>query len=94
MDTTAEAETPLVDADDDIRRRLALVLDVDDLVAARRMAQTLRPWFGVVKVLVTIPKLASSPFSAARLSIIALAMPLNSAWLTNHSRASGSLLAS
>ena len=51
MDTTAEpVEAPLLDADDDIRRRLALVLDLDDLVAARRLAQTLRPWFGVVKV--------------------------------------------
>lgn len=49
MDPTA-AEAPLVDADHDVRRRLALVLDVDDLVAARRLAQTLRPWFGVVKV--------------------------------------------
>src|SRR5690554_2358201 len=35
---------------EDVRRRLALVLDVDDLVEARRLAQTLRPWFGVVKV--------------------------------------------
>ena len=50
MDTSADVETPLPDADDDIRRRLALVLDLDDLVAARRLAQTLRPWFGVVKV--------------------------------------------
>ncbi len=49
MDPTA-AEAPLVDADHDVRRRLALVLDLDDLVAARRLAQTLRPWFGVVKV--------------------------------------------
>jgi orotidine-5'-phosphate decarboxylase len=48
MDTTAEA--PLLDADHDLRRRLALVLDVDDLVVARRRAQTLRPWFGVAKV--------------------------------------------
>lgn len=30
--------------------RLALALDVDDLVAALRLAQRLRPWFGVVKV--------------------------------------------
>lgn len=32
------------------RGRLALVLDTDDLVAATRLAQTLQPWFGVVKV--------------------------------------------
>ncbi|MEO6987419.1 MAG: orotidine-5'-phosphate decarboxylase [Aquihabitans sp.] len=41
---------PLIPADGDIRRRLALVLDVDDLEVARRLAQTLRPWFGVAKV--------------------------------------------
>lgn len=35
---------------DDVRLRLALVLDLDDLVEARRLAQTLRPWFGVAKV--------------------------------------------
>ncbi len=46
----AQVEVPLVEADHDVRRRLALVLDVDDLVAARRLAQTLRPWFGVAKV--------------------------------------------
>ena len=39
-------------------------------------------------------KLASSPLSLAIESIIALAMPLNWAWLTNHSRASGVELAS
>jgi orotidine-5'-phosphate decarboxylase len=50
MDTTANAEVPMVDADHDVRRRLALVLDVDDLVVARRLGQTLRPWFGVAKV--------------------------------------------
>ncbi len=50
MDTTTEAEAPMVDADHDVRRRLAIVLDSDDLVEARRLAQTLRPWFGVAKV--------------------------------------------
>lgn len=40
----------VMEPDHDVRRRLALVLDLDDLVAARRMAQTLRPWFGVAKV--------------------------------------------
>ncbi|MGI8755263.1 MAG: orotidine-5'-phosphate decarboxylase [Acidimicrobiales bacterium] len=51
MDTTAaSAEAPMVDADRDVRLRLAIVLDSDDLVAARRLAQTLRPWFGVAKV--------------------------------------------
>jgi orotidine-5'-phosphate decarboxylase len=35
---------------DEVRRRLALVLDVDDLVEAARLARELQPWFGVVKV--------------------------------------------
>jgi orotidine-5'-phosphate decarboxylase len=35
---------------DDVRRRLALALDTDDLVVATRLAMKLKPWFGVVKV--------------------------------------------
>jgi orotidine-5'-phosphate decarboxylase len=34
----------------DIRDRLALVLDVDDLGAAAQLARQLTPWFGVAKV--------------------------------------------
>lgn len=34
----------------DLRRRLALALDVDDQVQAFRLARELRPWFGVAKV--------------------------------------------
>jgi orotidine-5'-phosphate decarboxylase len=41
----SEAEMP-----DELRDRMALVLDVDDLVAANRLAKSLRPWFGVAKV--------------------------------------------
>jgi len=37
-------------ADDGPRDRLALALDVDDLVVALRTARRLRPWFGVAKV--------------------------------------------
>ena len=33
-----------------MRHRLALALDVDDAVAAARLARQLRPWFGVAKV--------------------------------------------
>src|SRR5690606_7919713 len=33
-----------------LREKLALVLDVDDLVEATRLADELRPWFGVVKI--------------------------------------------
>ena len=32
------------------RDRLALALDVDDLVEAVRLARLLRPWFGIAKV--------------------------------------------
>ena len=34
----------------DTRGKLALALDMDDLVAALRMAKDLQPWFGVAKV--------------------------------------------
>jgi orotidine-5'-phosphate decarboxylase len=36
--------------DDDVRRRLALVLDQNDLDDAARLAKELSPWFGVAKV--------------------------------------------
>ncbi|HTZ09195.1 MAG TPA: orotidine 5'-phosphate decarboxylase / HUMPS family protein, partial [Acidimicrobiales bacterium] len=36
--------------DEEPRRRLALALDLDDLVAALRLARRLRPFFGVAKV--------------------------------------------
>jgi len=35
---------------EDVRRRLALALDTDDLVVATRLAMKLKPWFGVAKV--------------------------------------------
>jgi orotidine-5'-phosphate decarboxylase len=35
---------------DEVRRRLALALDVDDLDTARRMASELAPWIGVAKI--------------------------------------------
>jgi len=34
----------------DLRDRLALALDVDDLVAATRLGKKLAPWFGVAKI--------------------------------------------
>src|SRR3982074_630096 len=37
-------------APEELRQRLVLALDVDDLVAATRLARDLRPWFGVAKV--------------------------------------------
>ncbi len=44
----ARPEASVVDGDP--RDRLALALDVDDLVVALRLARRLRPWFGVAKV--------------------------------------------
>ena len=41
----ADGEVP-----EEVRRRLCLVLDVDDLVVARRTARLLAPWFSTVKV--------------------------------------------
>ncbi len=38
------------DSTDAVRDRLALALDVDDIVAGLRLARELRPWFGVAKV--------------------------------------------
>jgi orotidine-5'-phosphate decarboxylase len=35
---------------DEVRQKLALALDVDDLVEALRLGRLLRPWFGVAKV--------------------------------------------
>jgi orotidine-5'-phosphate decarboxylase len=45
--TTTEATEG---ATDEVRARLALALDVDDLVPALRLAGQLQPWFGTMKV--------------------------------------------
>jgi orotidine-5'-phosphate decarboxylase len=42
--------TRATEVDDSVRRRLALVLDVDDIVEATRLAKEMQPWFGVAKV--------------------------------------------
>ncbi|MFP3901592.1 MAG: orotidine-5'-phosphate decarboxylase [Acidimicrobiia bacterium] len=39
-----------VEAPDEVRRRLVLALDVDDVVEAVRLVRELRPWFGTFKV--------------------------------------------
>ncbi|HAQ22604.1 MAG: orotidine-5'-phosphate decarboxylase [Acidimicrobiaceae bacterium] len=46
----AESPSGLVDVAETIRRRLCLVLDIDDLVLARRTADELAPWFSTVKI--------------------------------------------
>jgi orotidine-5'-phosphate decarboxylase len=45
VDTPTETAVP-----EAIRARLALALDVDDMVAASRLARDLAPWFGTMKV--------------------------------------------
>lgn len=45
-----DSEDQSAAVDDSVRQRLALALDVDDLVEAHRLAVALRPWFGVAKV--------------------------------------------
>lgn len=44
------APDPATGAAPEIRQRLALALDTDDLVDALRLARELAPWFGVAKV--------------------------------------------
>lgn len=43
-------EDPVERRDADVRNRLVIALDVDDLVEATRIAKEVRPWFGVAKV--------------------------------------------
>lgn len=45
-----DASTVAAEVPTEIRDRLALALDVDDVVPAVRMARELQPWFGTVKV--------------------------------------------
>ena len=45
---TADTETAAAPVD--VRERLALALDVDDLVVATRLARQMKPYFGVAKV--------------------------------------------
>lgn len=49
--TDTGSGTPLAtNAHDDIRAKLVLALDLDDLVEALRLARMLRPYFGVAKI--------------------------------------------
>jgi orotidine-5'-phosphate decarboxylase len=51
MSPDSPASTPVAtNAPDEVRAKLALALDLDDLVEAMRLARMLRPWFGVAKV--------------------------------------------
>src|SRR5688500_7073013 len=40
----------MFEAPEELRGRLAIALDVDDLVAAERLARKVAPWFGIAKV--------------------------------------------
>jgi orotidine-5'-phosphate decarboxylase len=48
--TALDASAYATGAPPELRARLALALDVDDIVQAQRLAGELRPWFGVAKV--------------------------------------------
>src|SRR3954470_12110925 len=51
MTDNGGAETEVTgEVPEEVRRRLALVLDTDDMVEAHRLALSMRPWFGVAKV--------------------------------------------
>lgn len=50
MTSRSDEATATVAVDPELRSRLALALDFDDLVVASRLAKALKPWFGVVKV--------------------------------------------
>ncbi len=47
---TATSQTGSAGVPPELRAKLALALDVDDLVAAGRLARDLRPYFGIAKV--------------------------------------------
>src|SRR4051812_251573 len=49
-DRTGQLPALTIEVHDDVRARLAIVLDRDDLVDAVRLAASVRPWFGVAKV--------------------------------------------
>jgi orotidine-5'-phosphate decarboxylase len=52
-DTASAADGPAAPPDgapEDLRRRFAVALDIDDLVVAQRLARQVSPWFGVAKV--------------------------------------------
>jgi orotidine-5'-phosphate decarboxylase len=48
--TATTATTAPTAAQEEVRRKLAIALDVDDVVVARRLAREVQPWFGVAKV--------------------------------------------
>src|SRR5438309_4836672 len=49
-ETSEEQRMANPNGETDLRDRLAIALDVDDLVAAIRIARDVRPWFGVAKI--------------------------------------------
>src|SRR3954451_8656783 len=49
-ETSEEQRMANGNGETDLRDKLAIALDVDDLVAALRIARDVRPWFGVAKI--------------------------------------------
>lgn len=48
--TTETADAPAAGLPPHLREKMAVALDVDDLVKANRLARELSPWFGVTKI--------------------------------------------
>src|SRR5205085_845067 len=77
----------------ELRDRLILALDVDDLVLALRLADQLRPWFGVAKVGLEVfldLKLHDIPTTVKKSARVAGA--LGASYLTLHARAGAVML--
>jgi orotidine-5'-phosphate decarboxylase len=68
MSTEAVAQSA---TSEEVRRRLAIALDVDDLVEARRIARDVSPWFGVAKVGLELYS-AAGPDAVAQLNEVGL----------------------
>ena len=69
--TTSAAGVP-----ESVRSRLAIALDVDDLVAARRIARDVSPWFGVAKVGLELYS-ATGPDAVAQLTELGMTVFLD-----------------
>ena len=63
----ADTQSPEDSIDPEIRKRLALALDVDDLVAAIRLGRELNDYFGVAKIGLELYSARQVPKPSARL---------------------------
>ena len=70
-ETTTNAAVP-----ESVRSKLAIALDVDDLVEARRIARDVMPWFGVAKVGLELYS-ATGPDAVAQLTELGMTVFLD-----------------